>query len=330
MNLEYNINELKQQLTDANKMNEKLKQDLEQEKNKKSQINQNNGGNNNNNADDDLQSKLNKKEEELKALNTFIFKLQKELEKAKEDNEAYESKMNSLKKENNSIKKQLERLSETLPKELNALQKQLDEANRKNQQLLAGNNNSNSNIIMNHPKNASTTNVDTSKKKIKDKNKTLDLNELQPEKYNNILSKLNEANKEISELKNKNKELLFQLEDKEVKSAYSGFRTEDANLSNYEEEFDLRKMANGARDKNRSEDINIDYPGIQNVKEKLKELEFRYTNLVEQIKILIGNISVNQKIKPQISQICQLIGYSPKTTGRILNSAKDKKKILGV
>ena len=89
-------------------------------------------------------------------------------------------------------------------------------------------------------------------------------------------------------------------------------------------------MANGARDKNRSEDINIDYPGIQNVKEKLKELEFRYTNLVEQIKILIGNISVNQKIKPQISQICQLIGYSPKTTGRILNSAKDKKKILGV
>ena len=89
-------------------------------------------------------------------------------------------------------------------------------------------------------------------------------------------------------------------------------------------------MANGARDKNRSEDINIDYPGIQGVKEKLKELEFKYSNLVEQIKILIGNIPVNQKIKPQIVQICQLLGYSPKTTGRIITSSKEKKKILGI
>ena len=89
-------------------------------------------------------------------------------------------------------------------------------------------------------------------------------------------------------------------------------------------------MANGARDKNRSEDINIDYPGIQGVKEKLKELEFKFKNLVEQVKILIGNININQKIKPQISQICQLLGYSPKTTGRILIAGKDKKKLLGI
>ena len=122
---------------------------------------------------------------------------------------------------------------------------------------------------------------------------------------------------------------MFQLEEKEVKSALSGYRTEDVNISNYEEEFDLRKMANGARDKNRSEDINIDYPGITGIKEKFKELEFRYKNLVEQVKILIGNITFNQKVKPQISQICQLLGYSPKTIGRILTS-KDKKKILGI
>ena len=38
---------------------------------------------------------------------------------------------------------------------------------------------------------------------------------MQPEKYNNILSKLNQ---EISDLKKENKELLFKLEDKEVKS----------------------------------------------------------------------------------------------------------------
>ena len=89
-------------------------------------------------------------------------------------------------------------------------------------------------------------------------------------------------------------------------------------------------MANGAKEKNRSEDINIDYPGIQGFKEKLNELEFKYNNLVEQVKILIGNITFNQKIKPQITQICQLLGYSPKTTARIFTSAKDKKKILGI
>ena len=239
--------------------------------------------------------------------------MQKELEKANDNVEGYKSKINALQKENSSMKKQLERLSESIPKELNALQIQLGEANKRNQLGLYNNSG---------PKSV----TDREKKKLNNQN----LTEITPENYNNLLSKYNDASKEISDLKNKNKELQFQLEEKEVKSAYSGYRTEDVNISNYEEEFDLRKMANGAKDKNRSEDINIDYPGIQGVKDKLKELEFRYKNLVEQVKILIGNIAFNQKIKPQITQICQLLGYSPKTTGRILTSAKDKKKILGI
>lgn len=243
----------------------------------------------------------------------MYLKLQKELEKANDNVEGYKSKINALQKENSSMKKQLERLSESIPKELNALQIQLGEANKRNQLGLYNNSG---------PKSV----TDREKKKLNNQN----LTEITPENYNNLLSKYNDASKEISDLKNKNKELQFQLEEKEVKSAYSGYRTEDVNISNYEEEFDLRKMANGAKDKNRSEDINIDYPGIQGVKDKLKELEFRYKNLVEQVKILIGNIAFNQKIKPQITQICQLLGYSPKTTGRILTSAKDKKKILGI
>ena len=132
-------------------------------------------------------------------------------------------------------------------------------------------------------------------------NSTFENSEIQSEKYNSLVNKLNEANKEIKELKKNNKELLFQLEEKEVKSAFSGYKTEDINGSHFEEEFDLKKMANGARDKNRSEDINIDYPGIQGIKEKYNELEFRFNNLVEQVKNLIGNISVSQKIKPQVS-----------------------------
>ena len=319
-NLEININQLNQEIINLNKINEKLKKNYNEEKKKNKDLLENSKPLYTlpHSLNDDIENKLHKKEEELEGFKTFLAKLQKDYEKTKDENEEYNKKINILQKENSSIKKQLERLSITMPKELNALQTQLDVANRKN--LL---NNKINNI---QPKNM----TDRDKKKLKDKNRTLDVHEMTLDKYNNMLSKLNDATKEISELKNRNKELRFQLEEKEVKSAYSEFRTEDINISNYEEEFDLKKMANGARDKNRSEDINIDYPGIQGLKDKLVELEFKYNNLVEQVKILIGNISINQKIKPQVTQICQLLGYSPKTTGRIITSNKEKKKILGI
>ena len=337
MNLEFNINQLNQEISNLNLLNEKLNNDLNEEKNKNNElIKQNskfNKNNNelfenskpiytdNNNNDEDIGIKLQKKEEELEGFKIFLNKLQKNYEKTKDENEEYKLKINSLQKENDSIKKQLERLSITMPKELNALQMQLDEANRKNQQILSGELNNKKNNIQ--KKNI----TDRDKYKLKDIND----NNLPSDKYNEILlSKLNDANKEISELKNENKKLQFELEEKEVKSAYSGFRTEDVNISNYEEEFDLRKMANRARDKNRSEDINIDYPGIQGLKNKLKELEFKFNILVDQVKILIGNISISLKIKPQITQICQIIGFSPKTTGRIISSTKEKKKLLGI
>ena len=310
-----NINQLKQEIINLKNLNQKLQNDYNQEKNKNIELiknkelpdNMNINDRNDNNVD--LETKLKKKEEEIEALNTFTFKLQKELENSKEKNEIYESKINLLTKENISIKNQLERLSKTMPNEINALKFQLDEANKRNQINLAGHSNLN---------------------KINEKSKIEDANETQAETHNNLLLKLNEKNKEISELKNQNKELRFKLEEKEVKSAYSGYRTEDFNISNYEEEFDLRKMANGAKEKNRSEDVNIDYPGIQEIKDKLKELTFKYTNLVEQVKILLGNINFTNKAKPQITQICQLIGYSPRTTARIFSFPKEKKKLLGI
>ena len=143
------------------------------------------------------------------------------------------------------------------------------------------------------------------------------------------LSDITNTKKELEIMKLKSQYLVDELKDRDTKNEISENKSEQ-NVPLYEEEFDLRKMANGARDKNRSEDINIDYPGIQGIKDKLVDLEFKYKNLVEQVKILIGNITFSQKIKPQISQICQLIGYSPKTIGRILTSTKDKKKLLGV
>ena len=155
-------------------------------------------------------------------------------------------------------------------------------------------------------------------------------NEKYTKKIENLLDLLNKANKDISLLQNKNKELQFKLDEKKAEEELSGFRTEDVNFSNYEEEFDLRKMINGAKDKNRSEDINIDYPGMQGVKDKNKELQLRMNMLIEQVKILISNINCNNaKIKPQISKLCQLMRIPAKNIPLII-AGKKKKLILGL
>ena len=146
---------------------------------------------------------------------------------------------------------------------------------------------------------------------------------------NKFLGQLNEAEKKISLLQNKNKELQFKLDEKQVEKDFSGYRTEDYNFSNYEEEFDLKKMVNGAKEKNRSEDINIDYPGVQTVKDKYKELLQNMHLLEEQVKILICNISITSKIKPQISQICQLMRIKAENIQAII-AGKDKKRMLGL
>ena len=333
--MEYNINKLNQeitQLTNINAKNQKEQDNMKQAYNelvtqnvllnkKNSELLQQINSNTNQNYNQEhLSNQIKKKQEEIDGLNTFIQKLSKECEKYREDLENNQAKTNSLQKENASIKKQLERLAVEMPKELNALKTQLDDANKKLAEA---------NININNTNNKSS--LLNNKAKIKEKeneksNKTFD-DGMQPEKYNNILSKLNQ---EISDLKNKNKELLFKLEDKEVKSQNSRYKTEDLNMSGYEEEFNLRKMATGARDKNRSEDINIDYPGIQGFKDKLKEYKFRIDNLEEQIKILLSKIKITNSIKPTFVQICQLLGYSSNLIEKMTSSEKEKKKILGV
>jgi len=315
-NLEFKINQLNQEIFQLKKGKDILELTNANLLSEIEKINQNKTSQNQNTNDIDISSAIKKKEEEIEGLNAFIQKLTKQSEKYSEDIETYKIKINSLQKENTSIKKQLERLTIEMPKELNALKIQLDEANKK----LSENNNDFSN-------NKTTNSINKSNTKNKEKsNKAFDEG-MQKEIENNMVTKLN---KEISDLKNKNKELLFKLEDKEINLLNSGYKTDEQNMSGYEEEFDLRKMANGVRDKIRSEDINIDYPGHQNYKEKLNELQFKFNNLKEQIKILLSKIKCTNIIKPTFVQICQLLGYKSIDIEKMVSSEKEKKKILGV
>ena len=58
------------------------------------------------------------------------------------------------------------------------------------------------------------------------------------------------------------------------------------------------------------------------IKKQLKETLQKYEQLSDQVKELLKNVKCDIKIKPQISQICQILGFSPNTTARILANKK--------
>ena len=231
---------------------------------------------------------------ENEGLKQMIEKMQKEREK--DDNE-----LNMYKRENEKIKNQLIRLSKTLPEEYNELQRQYKSLETKYLNLKNKN-----------PNNQTSKNTKSEEKNEDKKDK-----------------ELLEAKKEIEQLKKKNVELFTQLEDKEINKNFYDNRSEDGNKSNYEEEFDLRKMAKGARDKNRSQDVNIDYPGLQNYKEKVRELEFYYNSLENLVKKLLLTIQCNPKNKTYVNELCKIVGFDSETTNKIITN-KNKNFILGL
>ena len=242
----------------------------------------------------DGEDKINKQNQEIEGLKQLIQKLQKEREKG-------DSEISNIKRENEKMKNQIIRLSETLPNEYNELQKQYQALEIKYKLLKKNNPNINT----------------PNKSKTEDK---------QEEKLSQEVADLK---KEIEQLKKKNNELIAQLEDKEIKKNFYDNRSEDANKSNYEEEFDLRKMAKGARDKNRSQDINIDYPGIQTYKEKIRELEFYYNSLETLVKKLLLTIQCTPKNKTYVTELCRMVGFDLEMTNKIVTN-KNKNSIFGL
>jgi chromosome segregation ATPase len=203
--------------------------------------------------------------------------------------------INSLKKENEKLTKQIMKFS----KEYTELQKQYDELENK---YKISSNNENK-IPISNSNNSTTTNEE-------------------------IVNELKKIKNENEQIKKKNMELISQLEEKEIKYNYYN-KSDDENKSNYEEEFDLKKMVKGVKEKNRSQDINIDYPGMQSIKEKYRELNFYYNSLETLVKQLLLNVQVGPKNKTYVTELCKLVGFDLETTNKILNN-KNSKKILGL
>ena len=58
------------------------------------------------------------------------------------------------------------------------------------------------------------------------------------------------------------------------------------------------------------------------IKKQLKETLQKYEQLSDQVKELLKNVKCDIKIKPQISQICQILGKSPEEVNKIVNKKK--------
>ena len=100
-------------------------------------------------------------------------------------------------------------------------------------------------------------------------------------------------------------------------------------MNNNEEELGMPEIMNRVKEKNNSEDNNIDHPCIQRIKDKYHQIIERLSLLEEQIKILFCNISITKKNKPQINQICQLIRIPSNLIKDILNG-KNIREILKI
>ena len=227
--------------------------------------------------------------EEKEQLKNQIFNM-------KTDKEKFDNEIKVLKRENEKMKEQIYRLSKSLPEEYNELQQQYNDLESKYKKLL----------------------------KSKPDSIKLDQSPGQGSastgrKNDEKMEELNKAKKEIEQIKKKNMELVRQLEEKELKKNCYDNKSEE-NVSNYEEEFDLRKMAKGAKDKNRSQDINIDYPGIQTIKEKYRELDFYYNSLEGLVKKLLLTVQCTPKNKTYITELCKIVGFDLETTNKILTN----------
>ena len=288
--------------------NEKLKKDISM-----LQLPQNNNNLRNGN---NISSLYNTNSQELQQLNIGLMEENNSLNLK---NKQLESKIQLLTTNN----EQLQNLNDNLKNQIVNLEQEIEKKKNEIDGLQAFINKLQSKL------DAEDMNVPKSNSTIKERKNTALTEQENTKKIQKYLDLLNKANKDINNLQKKNKELQFKLEDKQVQEELSGFRTEEANFSNYEEEFDLRKMVNGTKEKNRSEDINIDYPGMQGVKDRNKELKKKMNMLIEQVKILIANVNINSKIKPQINQICQLMRI-PAQNIQMIISGKNKKKALGL
>ena len=342
INVEYNLKLLKEYciklVEDKKKLNNeiaaldlkliKMKIEIEKNKEEKEELNnlmisnrisENNNDNEINEKYNNLQKILKKEREEKNNLKEESEKLKLENEKFKnkllgkgincylEGEEFYESKntiienykdkIDNLLEENKSLKDTIEALTSQFlnPQEnINLIIKEKNELQKK--------------LI----------DLENKCKKEKEKKIFNSINSISINNINNIgdLIKLKEENEK---LKKENSSLV--LEVNEIKKSIILNKSENDNFQYYQEEFDKKAMANFIWRKNKSLDMNIDYPGYQKIKEQYRELLSNYRSLRDLVKNLLNNIQVNLNNITYVNELCKILGFDSETTSKIMNNS---------
>ena len=127
------------------------------------------------------------------------------------------------------------------------------------------------------------------------------------------------------------KESQNQINNNKKKEFISSVRSEQENTNNNKNDTFNYKEAEKKADEFLREGLGEDseYNEIKQmqkqmmfIKKQLKETLQKYEQLSDQVKELLKNVKCDIKIKPQISQICQILGFSPNTTARIISNKK--------
>ena len=221
---------------------------------------------------------------EINKLKSDYEELENKYNEEKEKNEIYEAQINEKIKENNDLKLELDQIRNE-----------------------AGGNNNNLQSI-NGSKNIRYLNTSLTDKSL-------------TEKYNKNLEQLINAKNQIKKLEVEVANLKNQIKKMENKNKIkeSLFRCKSIDDENSEEEFDMAQLEEGVKKKNRSEDLNIDFPGNNETKKKYEELEERFNKLKEQVVPLLKSNANPNVTKNKVSKICNLLGTSTNTTNNILD-----------
>ena len=247
----------------------------------------------NNNINDINNKTIKNKNEEIEPLKKNISALQKE--KQKKDDAIY-----LLKNENQMLKNKLIQFSSNILNKYNDLKNQyIDLKNKYN--LLTQKNNVDKLILEKNNSNNFDNYITIEKK---------------------LSNELEKAKNKIDLIKKENKGLDEKLEKKEIKKEINGFnnKSEEFDIKSFEEEYNLRKIGYCSKEKMYSQDINIDYPGIQEIKEKNRKLNFHFKCLENLVKELLLKIHINQKNKELVTELCKVVKFDSETTNKILSN----------
>ena len=123
--------------------------------------------------------------------------------------------------------------------------------------------------------------------------------------YKQVSTQKLEAEKNMKELREKYSDLLNKYSQLE-KNCYD-YKSDDLKNSDYEVEYDLTKINKGKKEKNFSQDMNIENPWIISLKEKYREINYKHNTLIELVKNLIPTLNKNSQNKTIIDGIIRII-----------------------